>query len=44
MNATVMNAMANSTKVMAGANSTMDVKSISTMIRDFQKESMKTEM
>lgn len=39
-----MGAMANSTKVMAGANSAMDVKSIAAMVRDFQKETMKTEM
>ena len=35
INSTVMQAMSNSTKVMAGANANMDVKSISTMIRDF---------
>ncbi len=44
INNTVMTAMGNCTKVMAGANAQMDVKSISTMIRDFQKETMKTEM
>ena len=36
--------MAASTQVMTGANAELDVKSITSMVRDFQKESMKTEM
>lgn len=44
MNATVMEAMGNCTKVMAEANAQTNVKSVTSMIRDFQKEAMKTDM